>query len=75
MSAKATPAKLSDIVVFASGRGTNFRAICEAAGIKDILTKSFRSNNPSVLVIATFDALKKLRTREDIELLRGVSLL
>lgn len=54
--------------------GPAVRAVCEAAGIKDILTKSFRSNNPSVLVKATFDALRQLRTREDIERLRGVSL-
>ena len=54
--------------------GPAVRAVCEAAGIKDILTKSFSSNNPSVLVKATFNALKQLRTREDIERLRGVSL-
>lgn len=54
--------------------GPAVRAVCEAAGVKDILTKSFSSNNPSVLVKATFDALKKLRTREDVERLRGVSL-
>ena len=54
--------------------GPAVRAVCEAAGIKDILTKSFRSNNPSVLVKATFKALQQLRTREDIELLRGVNL-
>ncbi|GAB5402064.1 MAG: 30S ribosomal protein S5 [Aureliella sp.] len=54
--------------------GPAVRAVCEAAGIKDILTKSFSSNNPSVLVKATFDALKQLRKREDVELLRGVTL-
>lgn len=54
--------------------GPAVRAVCEAAGIKDILTKSFRSNNPSVLVKATFNALQQLRTQEDIELLRGVNL-
>lgn len=54
--------------------GPAVRAVCEAAGIKDILTKSFRSNNPSVLVKATFSALQQLRTREDVELLRGVKL-
>jgi small subunit ribosomal protein S5 len=43
-------------------------------GIQDILTKSFRSNNPTVLIKATFDALSKLRTREDVERLRGVNL-
>lgn len=54
--------------------GPAVRAVCEAAGIKDILTKSFSSNNPSVLVKATFNALNQLRTREDVERLRGVSL-
>jgi small subunit ribosomal protein S5 len=54
--------------------GQAVRAVCEAAGIKDILTKSFRSNNPSVLIKATFDALQKLRTVEDVERLRGVKL-
>lgn len=54
--------------------GPAVRAVCEAAGIKDILTKSFRSNNPSVLVKATFNALKQLRTREQVEQLRGVNL-
>ena len=47
--------------------GPAVRAVCEAAGLKDILTKSFRSNNPSVLVKATFDALRQLRTRDDVE--------
>lgn len=54
--------------------GPPVRAVCEAAGIKDILTKSFSSNNPSVLVKATFNALQQLRTREDVERLRGVTL-
>ena len=54
--------------------GPAVRSVCEAAGIKNILTKSFSSNNPSVSVKATFDALNQLRTREDIERLRGVNL-
>ena len=54
--------------------GPAVRAVCEAVGLKDILTKSFSSNNPVVLVKATFDALGQLRTREDVERLRGVTL-
>ena len=53
--------------------GQTVRAVCEATGIHDILTKSFNSNNPTVLIKATFDALSKLRTREDVARLRGVS--
>jgi len=54
--------------------GAGVRAVCEAAGIHDILTKSFGSNNPANLVKATINALENLRTRSDIERLRGVSL-
>ena len=50
------------------------RCVVEAAGITDILTKAYGSTNPLNLVKATLDALKKLRTREQIERLRGVSL-
>ena len=54
--------------------GASVRAVCEAAGIHDILTKSFGSTNPANLVKATISALKDLRTRADVERLRGVSL-
>jgi len=52
--------------------GASVRAVCEAAGLHDVLTKSFGSTNPIVLVKATFNALEQLRTREDIQRLRGV---
>lgn len=50
------------------------RAVVESAGITDILTKSFGSNNPANLVKATFNALENLRTREEIQRLRGVEI-
>lgn len=54
--------------------GDAVRAVCEAAGLKDILTKSLGSTNPILLVKATMDAIRQLRTREQTELLRGVTL-
>lgn len=54
--------------------GDCVRSVVEAVGITDILTKAYGSTNPLNLVKATMEALKKLRTREQIERLRGVSL-
>lgn len=50
--------------------GGGVRAVLEAAGVKDVLTKSLRSNNPAATVFATLDALNQLRTRETIDALR-----
>jgi small subunit ribosomal protein S5 len=54
--------------------GACVRAVCEAAGIHNILTKSFGSTNPANLVKATIQALQSLRTPQDVERLRGVVL-
>jgi len=54
--------------------GAAVRAVCEAAGIKDILTKSFGSTNPINLVKATVQALESMRGRQEVEALRGVKL-
>lgn len=54
--------------------GATVRAVCEAAGIGDILTKSFGTANPANVVKATIDALTKLRSKNEVERLRGVAL-
>jgi small subunit ribosomal protein S5 len=51
--------------------GGGVRAVLEAAGVKDVLTKSLRSNNPGAMVFATLDALKQLRSKEKIRALRA----
>lgn len=53
--------------------GGGVRAVLEAAGVKDVLTKSLRSSNPFNVVYATLDGLSNLRMREDVEKLRGKS--
>ena len=68
------------VVLLPAGPGTGIiagsavRAVCEAAGVKNILTKSFGSNNPVTLVKATIAALQSVRNKEDVERLRGVQL-
>ena len=51
--------------------GGGARAVLELAGIRDIRTKSLRSNNPNNLVNATIDGLKNLKVAEEIATLRG----
>ncbi len=51
--------------------GAAVRSVCEAAGISNILTKSFGTNNPVTLVKATLEALSNLRTKEEVQRLRG----
>ncbi|MBX7158075.1 MAG: 30S ribosomal protein S5 [Verrucomicrobiae bacterium] len=46
--------------------GGSVRAVVEAAGVRDVLTKSLGSKNPANVVKATLDALLQLRSAEQI---------
>ncbi|MCX7886423.1 MAG: 30S ribosomal protein S5 [Verrucomicrobiae bacterium] len=53
--------------------GSCVRAVLEAAGVRDVLTKSLGSSNAVNVVKATMDGLLKLRQREEIYRVRGLS--
>ena len=52
--------------------GGPVRAVLELAGIRDIRTKSLRSNNPQNVVTATCLGLKALRNAEQVAQVRGL---
>ncbi len=54
--------------------GGTVRAVLELAGVKDVLTKSIGQTNAINLVKAAFKGLEALRTKSQIESLRGVTL-
>jgi small subunit ribosomal protein S5 len=54
--------------------GKTVRAVLESAGVKDILSKSLGSKNPSNVVKATLAGLQQLRLREDIFRDRGIEI-
>ena len=53
--------------------GGAVRAVCVAVGIKNILAKSLGSSNHANVLKATLDALAKLRQRDDVMKLRGIT--
>ena len=53
--------------------GGGVRAVIDAAGIRDVLTKSLGSSNAVNVVKATIDALLQLRPRAEIFRVRGLS--
>ncbi|HVZ61254.1 MAG TPA: 30S ribosomal protein S5 [Terriglobales bacterium] len=53
--------------------GGAVRAVMTSVGIQNVLTKSIGTTNPHNVIKATFDALEKLRDRQEVANLRGKS--
>ena len=54
--------------------GGPVRAVIEAVGIPNVLTKSIGSHNPHNVVKATIKALEQLRDRQEVADMRGIAL-
>ena len=54
--------------------GGSVRAVAEAAGIRDLLSKTLGSTNPVNVVRATLDGLRSLRSAEEVSAARGRTL-
>ena len=53
--------------------GSVVRAVMEAAGVRDVVTKVLGSPNPHNVIKATFQGLGRLRSREEVARIRGIS--
>jgi len=51
--------------------GGAVRAVMTSVGVQNVLTKSIGTTNPHNVIKATFDALKKLKNREAVAIMRG----
>jgi small subunit ribosomal protein S5 len=51
--------------------GGAVRAVMTSAGVQNVLTKSIGTTNPHNVIKATFDALKQLKNRESVAIMRG----
>jgi len=54
--------------------GAPVRAVLEFVGVRNILTKCYGKRNPLNVVKATLNGLRALKTKEEVEELRGVKI-
>ena len=70
----------SDVLLKPASEGTGViagggvRAVLELAGVRDVLTKALGSTTSVNLVQATVEGLKRLRSKAEIEEMRGVKI-
>src|SRR6188474_3101213 len=70
----------SDVMLKPASQGTgviaggSVRAVVEAAGVRDILSKVYGSTNPVNVTRATIEALRGLHSAEELSARRGVKL-
>jgi small subunit ribosomal protein S5 len=72
--------RATDVIMLPASRGTGViagssaRAMLELAGVQNVLTKVYGSRSPKNVVKAVMDGFLKLRSRETVESLRGVTI-
>ncbi|MGE4286252.1 MAG: 30S ribosomal protein S5 [Phycisphaerae bacterium] len=54
--------------------GLSSRAVLELAGVHNVLSKIYGSTSPKNVVKATLDGLRQLKSKEEVQSLRGVEL-